>query len=223
MKTISFIFSILFASSVIAQQSFRIKCDFSIKQKNADKTTSLTIGTAYYDKLAKKLVYKISFPEKETWVFKDTTFYVFKNDKFVTKKKSILLPEFSIFHLALNNKLADYGLKDSPFKIDKIEKEKNMVITTYKPTGKVAASMGNILLSIIDKKLNGVIFYNTKNEISTKIFYKDYKLFSALTFPTVVTQFTYLKGENLQQTTYKNVVVDQLSDDNIYNYDLRGF
>jgi len=206
-----------------AQQFFRIKADFSIKQKNADNTTSLTIGTAYYDKLSKKLVYKIIFPEKETWVFKDTTFYIFKNDKFFTKKKSILLPEFTIFHLALNNKLLDYGLKDSPFKIDKIEKDKNMVITTYKPTGKIAKALGNVLLSTTDKKLNGVIFYSAKNEITSKIFYKNYKLFSGLSFPTKVTQFTYNKGENLQQTTYKNLIIDQLNEDNIYNYNISGY
>lgn len=209
--------------SSFAQQFFRIKSDFTIKQKNADNTISLTIGTAYYDKLAKKLVYVISFPEKETWVFKDTSFYVFKNEKFFTKKKSILLPEFSIFNLALNNKLSDYGLKDSPYKIYNVEKEKDMVITTYKPTGKVAKSLGNILLSTVDKKLNGVIFYSYKNEISTKIFYKNYQAFSGLSFPTVVTQFTYAKGESLQQTTYKNIVIDQLNEDNIYNFNLIGF
>lgn len=221
-----FIFIFIFISCStysFAQQFFRIKADFTIKQKNADNTTSLTIGTAYYDKLSKKLVYKITFPEKETWVFKDTSFYIFKNDKFFTKKKSILFPEFTIFHLALNNKLVDYGLKDSPFKIDKIEKDKNMVITTYKPTGKLANSLGNVLLSTTDKKLNGVIFYSNKNEITSKIFYKNYQLFSGLSFPTLVTQFTYNKGENLQQTTYKNVVIDQLNDDNIYNYKISGY
>ena len=112
---------ITISTYTVAQQFFRIKTEFTIKQKNEDNTTSLTIGTAYYDKLSKKLVYKITFPEKETWVFKDTSFYIFKNDKFFTKKKSILLPEFTIFHLALNNKLIDYGLKDSPFKIEKID------------------------------------------------------------------------------------------------------
>jgi len=223
MKYILSLIFLIFVQSAFAQQSFRIKADFSIKQKNADNTISLTIGTAYYDKLAKKLVYKITFPEKETWVFKDTTFYVFKNDKFVTKKKSILIPEFSIFNLALNNKLADYGLKDSPFKISKIEKEKEMIITTYKPIGKIAKSMGDILVSTVDKKLNGVIFYTANKEISTKIFYKNYQNFTGLSFPTKVTQFTYAKGENLQQTTYKNIVIDQLSEDNIYNFDLRGF
>jgi len=214
---------IFISNTLFAQQSFRIKADFSIKQKNADNTISLTIGTAYFDKLSKKLVYKITFPEKETWVFRDTMFYVFKNDKFFTKKKSILIPEFSIFNLALNNKLADYGLKDSPFKISKIEKEKEMIITTYKPSGKIAKSMGDILVSTVDKKLNGVIFYTAKKDISTKIFYKNYQNFTGLSFPTKVTQFTYAKGENLQQTTYKNIVIDQLNEDNVYNFDLRGF
>jgi hypothetical protein len=220
--TFSLIFLIV-VKVTFAQQFFRIKTDFSIKQKNADNTISLTIGTAYFDKLSKKLVYKITFPEKETWVFKDTTFYIFKNDKFFTKKKSILIPEFSIFNLALNNKLADYGLKDSPFKISNIEKEKDMIITTYKPSGKISKSMGDILISTVDKKLNGVIFYTAKKDISTKIFYKNYQNFAGLSFPTKVTQFTYAKGENLQQTTYKNIVIDQLNEDNIYNFDLRGF
>jgi hypothetical protein len=98
-----------------------------------------------------------------------------------------------------------------------------MVITTYKPTGKIAKALGNVLLSTTDKKLNGVIFYSAKNEITSKIFYKNYKLFSGLSFPTTVTQFTYNKGENLQQTTYKNVIIDQLNEDNIYNFNISGY
>jgi len=219
-----FLLLLLFVSSTsFAQQFYRIKTDFSIKQKNADNTTSLTIGTAYYDKLAKKLIYKISFPEKETWVFKDTLLYVFKNGVFFTKIKSILLPEFSIFHLALNNKLSDYGLKDSQFKIDKVEKEKSMVITTYKPSPKIAKTLGNVLVSTVDTKLNGVIFYTVKGEIASKIFYKEYKSFSGFAFPTKVTQFTYGKGESLQQTTYKNIVIDQMTEDDVYNYTIKGF
>jgi hypothetical protein len=81
----------------------------------------------------------------------------------------------------------------------------------------------DILVSTVDKKLNGVIFYTAKKDISTKIFYKNYQNFTGLSFPTKVTQFTYAKGENLQQTTYKNILIDQLNEDNVYNFDLRGF
>ena len=165
------VLSIALYRTVSAQQFIRIKTDFSIKQKNSDNTTSLTMGTAYYDKSTKRLTYKISFPEKEVWVFKDTTMYVFKNGKFFTKKKSIMIPEFSIFHLALSNNLADYGLKNTAFKVDKIEKDKGMVITTYKPSGKMSLGIGKIMLSSVDKKLNGVIFYAPNNELTSKIFY----------------------------------------------------
>jgi hypothetical protein len=208
---------------ISAQQFFRVKTDFSIKQKNADNTNSLTMGTAYYDKTTKRLTYQISFPEKEVWVFKDTLMYVFKNGKFFTKKRSIMIPEFTIFHLALSNNLADYGLKNTAFKVEKIEKDKGMVITTYKPSGKMAMGIGKIMLSSIDKKLNGVIFYSPKNEMSSKVFYKNYINVKGLSFPTTVTQFTYIKGENISQTTYKNVRVDQMGDEEFYNYNIKGF
>ena len=181
------------------------------------------MGTAYYDKSTKRLTYKISFPEKEVWVFKDTTMYVFKNGKFFTKKKSIMIPEFSIFHLALSNNLADYGLKNTAFKVDKIEKDKGMVITSYKPSGKMSLGIGKIMLSSVDKKLNGVIFYAPNNELTSKIFYKDYINSKGLAFPTTVTQFTYVKGENISRTTYKNVLVDQMGDEEMYNYNIKGY
>jgi hypothetical protein len=214
---------ILLSLNANAQQFFRIKTDFSIKQKKADNTTSLTMGTAYYDRTTKRLTYNITFPEKEVWVFKDTMMYVFKNGKFFTKKKSIMIPEFSIFHLALSNNLADYGLKGTAFKVDKIEKDKGMIITTYKPASKIQLGIGKIMLSSIDKKLNGVIFYSTKNELVSKMFYKNYINVKGLSFPTTVTQFSYVKGEDISQTTYKNTFVDQMGDEEFYSYSIKGY
>lgn len=222
-KIIKLIVLLLLSNLAFAQQFFRVKADFSIKQKNADNSTALTMGTAYYDRSTKRLTYHISFPEKEVWVFKDTLMYVFKNGKFFTKKKSIMVPEFSIFHMVLSNNLADYGLKGSAFKVDKIEKDKGMIITSYKPVAKANLGIGKIMLSSIDKKLNGVIFYSTKNEIASKVFYKNYINVRGLAFPTTVTQFTYVKGENISQTTYKNVLIDQMGDEEFYSYNIKGY
>jgi len=49
-------------NSVIGQHYFRMKADFSIKEKFGDGKMALTMGTIYYDRNYKKLVYDVKFP-----------------------------------------------------------------------------------------------------------------------------------------------------------------
>jgi hypothetical protein len=79
--------------------------------------------------------------------------------------------------------------------------------------------MGKVVMSNVNKKLNGVVFYKTTGEILNKQFYKNYINVSGCEFPTEVTQVTYLKsGQNYQVTTYKNVVINQNGEEGIYNF-----
>lgn len=226
-KKIVFIFIInliVLPQFALGQQFFRIKADFSIKEKTSDGASRLTIGTVYYDKTYKKIVYQISFPEPETWVLEDTIVYKIKNNKIISKEKSIALNEFSIFHLALNGKLAKYGLENSFYKIAKVEKDQGMIITTWQPNEKMRKYMGKIVMSNIDKKLNGIVFFNpTETEkVVSKQFFKDYIVVKGLPFPGRVIQFIYGKENKkaTQITTYKNVSINQISEENMYNFQL---
>ena len=204
-----------------AQNFHRIKADFSIKEMAPDGKTLLTLGTVYYDKSARQLVYQIRFPEAETWVVKDTVFYRFAGQKLTQRKKTFAMTETSIFHMSLHGSLPDYGLKNSSYKVVKVEKENNLVLTTWEPPTSFARSIGKIILSQQDKKLQGLAFFDPKNNLVSRQIFRNYVQEGGLSFPSEIIQIT-ARGteETTRLTTYTNVKVNDLQEDQLYHYPL---
>ncbi|MBL4715790.1 MAG: hypothetical protein JKX95_04065 [Bacteroidia bacterium] len=268
----------------LGQQFFRIKADFSIKEKMADGKQQLTMGEVYFDKNSQKIVYNLKFPEKETWLTTDTALYRIANGEVVDKNLVSHVVGFSIFNLSLNGNLTNYGLDNSVYKIVETEKSsigktkeinigitkdevieelgkpdkvsetiteqgtsellfykdksininesgkvdyinnikgnnENMVITTWKAKALLRSKLGKIVMSHKQGKLYGVVFFNPEGKIISKQFYKKYTNISGLDFPTEIVQIIYRDDqENYKVTTFKNLVVNDFKEDNIYNY-----
>ena len=199
---------------------YRLRADFSVKEKSTDGKSSLTMGQVFYDKLKKKIVYNIRFPEKELWLFKDTLMYKILDGK-VEKKP--LLPgyvDFSIFNLALNNNLKDYGLKKSMFTLKGVIKEDDMVISTWVPKKEYEKLLGEIKISVMDNRLHGVVFYDPKKVMIGKQLFSNYITINGFEFPTEIIHFSYLgNGKEIHQlTTYKNIKVNDWNEESFYNY-----
>ena len=80
MKRILFLLIIFFLPKIIfGQFFFRIEGEISVKEKGQFKS-QLSIGKFYYDLNYRKIVYDLSFPEKQTLVIKDTLIFNFVND-----------------------------------------------------------------------------------------------------------------------------------------------
>lgn len=215
---LSFSIHLLLPGKILGQQHFRIKADFSIKEKNADSTVNLTIGVVYYDKVIKKVIYDVSFPRKETWIIKDTVIYKIVNGKVNEKIKATSIAEFTIFHMALSGSLNDYGLKDMPFKLTSVEKQDSMIIATWKPEEKVQKMFGKIVMSKVNRKIYGIVFFKTNGKIAGKQFFRKYKKISGVDFPTEIVQINYTPtGTNQQITTFKNIVIDQANDKKLFD------
>jgi hypothetical protein len=201
-----------------SQSFFRIKADFSVKTKFPDNSSDLRMGTVYYDKNIKKILYCLTFPEKEQWLLIDTFIYKIQDKKIVSTQKIPAIAESSIFHLALNSNMTDYGLKKANFTILDVEKIKDMVITTWDPPLVLKKIMGKIMVSTKDKKLFGIVFYTPKNEIVRKQFFEEYQLIRGLAFPGKIVQITYDKIQEIHEiTTYKNIVINELENESHYN------
>ena len=196
-----------------------ITADISIKEKFANGTSQLIIGTVYYDKAVNQVVYNIKFPQHEVWVLSDTVMYHLVNNKIVKRQQTFLAAKQSLFCLALSGEISDYGLKNSFFSIQKIEKEANMVITTWVPDVRREKVFGKILMSNVSKKLNTIVFYSPDNHLLSQQQFKNYTNISGLEFPGEVTQITYEKsGKDYQLTTYKNIIVDGQNENDFYNF-----
>ncbi len=208
---------------MLGQQFFRVKADFSIKETMRDGKSNLTMGTVYFDKTAKRLVYQIKFPEKETLVLTDSFYYRYKDGKIIEQKKAVNILSFSIFNLALSSKMSNFGLDGNPaFKLVDVTKEDSLIISTWSPAvEKLKEITGNVLISQKKKQLFGLVFFDKDGKLLSKQFYEEYKNFKGLEFPGIITQINFLDGKEFYKiTTFKNVVVNDMNENNIYNYSI---
>jgi hypothetical protein len=217
-----FVFLLIFSGIIIAQDYYRICGDYSIKGKS-EKSSQLIIGKFYYDKNVGKIIHENTFPEKEKWVTSDTNLFKVVNNQIVTRQTIPNFTSFSIFHLVLNNKLDNFGLEGSPYSLANVEKENGLVISTWVPNPKIKKFYGNVILSTKDNNLFGIIFYSPDGKIIKKQFFEDYAIYNGLAFPGKITEITYNNGkENYQVTTYKNIIVNDQSEDYKYYFNPSG-
>ncbi|NUM32203.1 MAG: hypothetical protein HUU47_07765 [Bacteroidetes bacterium] len=215
-----FIFLLVFISfKAFSQQHYRLRANVTIKEKNIDGKYNLTKGTLYYDLNFRKAVYDITFPEKAIIVITDSTYITIKDGK-QSKTNSIReLLDFSVFNLCLTGKLDYYGLRETPFAVEKTEKQDSLVITTWVPPKKLRKKKGKIKVSTKDKKLFGVLTYDVKGNVISKQFFENYTLVKKLAVPGRVVSFIYNKNKTFTQITeFKNIEVNEKGNDNMYNY-----
>ena len=216
---IALIYCLMLPGLSIGQHHFRMKADFSIKEKFLDGKLNLTMGTVYYDRTYKKLVYQIKFPEKETWVIVDSVFYQIQNGKLKSKLVIPYLPASTVFEYALISNFDNFGLEKSLYKIGKVEKDGDMVISTWNPDKQFSKALGRILISKKANKLFGIAFYTPANELVKKQFFRGYVKSGSVIFPEEITEIMYKTvGKETKISTFKNLVVNDLKDDSIYNF-----
>jgi hypothetical protein len=198
---------------------FRIRADFIIKSKSPAGDQQLTVGDLYYDKNIKQIVYRVSFPEKEIWVQKDTVLYKIVDSKVISRQRIPSGIEFSIFNLVLNGDLAEYGLKNTRFKIKKVEKSDGSVISTWTPPPEAKKYLGDILISDVNRQLNGIVFKNNAGEVVGRQFFRNYTKVKGLSFPQEIVKENYVGGQKeYELTTFSNILINDLSSENTYNY-----
>jgi hypothetical protein len=216
-----------FSNDLNAQQFFRFKADVSVKDKLADGKYRLTMGKVYYDKIFKKIVYSLNFPKKEDIVIQDTSMFKINAAGLLTEQtRTLLMPEFTVFHLALTGKLSDYGLQSgkeekSIYKVGSVAKTKDGILTTWVPSDdKFKTLFGDIKMLTKNRRLDVMIFYDKDGKMVSRQFFKKYINVKGIEFPTEVTMISYAFDgtKNIQQTTYKNIVIDQNDEDQMYRY-----
>lgn len=205
-------------SSTYGQSFFRIEADVSMKTKPTDGKGQLILGRVYYDRSHKKMVYNIRFPEKEVWLIQDSLAYTYRDGKLIRTDRMNPFIEATIFHKCLEGKLADFGLRDSPYKVGKVEKDGDLVITTWLPPEGFPFK-GSVLTSSKNNDLYGVVILNEKGEVLSRQLFKGYKVVSGLKVPTEIVQALYLgKAEVYQVITLSNIQINNLKNENFYNY-----
>ena len=215
---IFFLIALLLPKIVFGQHFFRIEGDITVKEKS-EFQSQLTIGKFYYDKNIGKLVYHITFPEKQVLVSRDTVLYHFIADTLSSRTRSFDMTKFSIFNLSLENQMNNYGLENTFYKVDNIEKDGDLVISTWVPGKFQQKHFGKVLISTKDNRLFGIVFMNPSGEIVGKQFFEDYTVVNGLAFPKRMVKFTYYgEKQTTQITTFDNLKLNNLNEKKYYDY-----
>lgn len=206
-------------TSAYSQNSYRIKADITIKIKNQDSTFQYTRGTVRYDRNIKKVLYDITFPQKETYVSIDTIVYKFQQGKLVSTQGSPLKPEFSIFHFMLNNDISDFGLKNSSFRATNVEKSGELIITKWAAPALPDFPLGNILVTSKDKRLQSVVIQDKKGEIISRQIFKKYQFVNGIEIPAEILAVNYFaRRKTYQIIQFDRIQINEPGHDSDYNY-----
>jgi hypothetical protein len=217
------VFIVFLQTIALGQTYFRIEAKVSIKNKEKDGQGSLMMGKLYYDIHQKKLVYDLTFPEKEVWVVRDTVSNVYRNNTLYKTEKINPFVETTIFHKCLIGNLNDFGLKNSIYTIDNIERDQGLVITTWLPSD-TNIGLGPILTSTKNNTLHGVIFKTSDGEIFNKQVYNHYVTVSGLKIPTEIIQVvTSGETEIYQIVKLSEIKVNSSSNEKMYIYPNTAF
>ncbi|MFY0674213.1 MAG: hypothetical protein JXQ87_12470 [Bacteroidia bacterium] len=206
-------------------KEYRISLDFSIKEKRSDGSFALQLGRAYYDMNHKKLVYDVSFPKKQTIITNDSLIYLIENGNTIDVNKDAGFIEMSIFHLSLTGSIKNFGLDESVYEAKKVEEDKGMVMTTWEiPRKFKGGSRNKIVTSVKDRRLYGVVFLDADGVPVSKQFYKEYEVINGVSVPTKVIFIVYVGGEEQYRIMeFKNIVINEFGNENIYNYPIPAF
>ncbi len=219
---ILFFFLLVLPKITFGQHFFRIEGDITVKGKN-ETEAQLTIGKFYYDKNIGKLVYYITFPEKQVVVSKDTVLYHIVADTIKSRTRTIDMTKFSIFHLTLSNQLNNFGLENTFYKIENVETEGDMVISTWIPDKNRSKFFGKVMLSTKENQLYGIVFFDAEDKIVGKQFFENYKLVEGLEFPQRMVKINYYEDQkSYQVTTFENIKLNNVNEKYYYNYPIPG-
>lgn len=201
-----------------AQDFYRISAAFSVKSQG-DSLGNLTMGRLYYDENIGQLIYDIRFPQNQTWVFSDSSIFRYQGDSLMDATVGASVAEFSLFHLALNNDLRHYGLEGSIYHLENVEKEGDMVISTWLPPGTLSSALGKVLISTKKNRLFGIVFFNADGEVIRKQFFRKYQNIKGLEFPTELIDIFFLKdGKQYQKTNYSEIRVNETDHPKRYRF-----
>ncbi len=223
-KVILLFLFVLPCLSAIAQDYYRFRADFSIKEKFvSDEKGQLITGTIFFDSNSKKVCHDIKFPAKERWINHDTLMYRIVNDTLAGRRATIPFAEFSMYKMILAQQLSDFGLDKSGYTLKNVENGENgQTTSTWIPEVALKDIVGKVIIVQEKKQISAVAMYSPTDTIAAKYYFKEYQLVEGLPVPTKIYQIYYFKDGREQNRiiTYKNVIINQEDEDEIYDFRL---
>lgn len=209
-----------FSQVACGQEYYRINAGFTVKIKKHDGTMNLTKGAVYYDKNIKELIYRVSFPQPEVWVIADTSIFKYRQDTLYERITIPSVNEFTVFHLSLNSGMSDFGLTKSMFKVSKVEKKNDLVLSYWKIPDQIETSIDHVVVAKKDNRLESVIMMGDESKILSRQFYRDYLKIGAFEFPQQIVQIVPDDdgNQNYQVTEFDHIKVNDMEHEDLFRH-----
>lgn len=219
--TISVLFLFSFIGHPEAQDYFRFRSDFTLKEISSvgdSLERRLIIGTCTFDNKINKLTYNLSFPQEEQWIIQDTFVYTLKQGKLVDKTTAPYITEHSIFKMLLAQSLSDFGLIKSGYQIESVKRLEDQVYITYLPPDEYLDALGPLVLINEKKLLKGVIYYEPTGNMMFRQQLDDYQVIDGLPIPGQLTHIVEKDGKSIKRVlSFDHVVINEAGNDELYN------
>jgi hypothetical protein len=211
-----------FDHAASAQEFFRFKAEFSIKEKEKGAEQGrLIMGTVFFDKNLRKIAYDIRFPEPEQWLIHDTTLFRVAHDSLLSQQSVGQVSEYSLFNMILSQQLADFGLARAGYAPGEVRQEGTQTLSTWLPPEQLREYLGPVVLAQEQKRLTAIAFMAKDGATAAKFYLQDYQTHDGLPVPSKVYQIFYREqGEFVRILTFKNVTVNSTDEDNRYDFPL---
>lgn len=219
--TITILFLLFCLSfSAFSQEAYRFHSDFLFRSKGMDSLFHITKGEVFFDKNIKTLVFKNTFPKRETFVMKDTFLYIFHSDTLIETKKNLIPPEHTMFNYLLSSSFSNYGMNNSDFDIGNIEKKNGIVVTSWLPKGVLGKYVGKILIANKEKRLHSVVIFDKDKKMVNRQIFKKYTNIDGTEIPSEILSITYYgdTSQYVQITNLDKIKINETENEAIYNF-----
>lgn len=117
--------------------------------------------------------------------------------------------------------MTNYGFDNSSFEAKGIEKQKDMVITTWIPPDALKKFISKVLVATKNKQLYSITLLNAEEKVINRQILKNYKIINGMDIPHEILVATYLESGTMYQIiTLNNVVLNEPGNNQLYNYEL---
>lgn len=185
----------------------------------------LTIERDIYYQTNGKLVTHYIKPQEYFLItnsFGEAKVYNPKTNEVMIMNEKNMSSRNELIYTFLSNQYSDFGLTEMGFILKGQKKEGIRIIKTFVPKNKKNDNVTKIEIVFENTFPIYIAYYNKKNFITRKVYYSKYQNFKLFTFPTQITEISFVstKDSIVKRDDYSNVKVENFNTNSLFDYNV---
>jgi hypothetical protein len=121
----------------------------------------------------------------------------------------------------MSGNLSNFGFENAGFEAASIDKENDLVITTWLPPDMIKEHISKVLVATKEKQLYSITLFDANNQVMNRQILKKYQWIDNIEVPHEILIATYTEtGTMYQIISLKNVKLNEEGNNEAYNYEL---